>query len=107
MFEMIRKFACLATSILMAGCSLEPRFGQREGVRGYSYTEPANSDFRVEFHGDFAVFAAEDGRPIVTRFVSTILPRFADRYEGEGYMLTLDPEACLRTADGKVRGPCS
>jgi hypothetical protein len=96
-------FACL---ILVAGCSQQPDFTSvhiAEDVVCYTENPVANLDLTLR--GNEAV-VVDGGEQITLRFVSSVWPRMEDRYEGGGYVLTIDPEAFLQRPDGSRRGPC-
>lgn len=104
---MLRAAICLTLAVVTSACSLEPAFTPVSGAHSYGcYTEPGSSDFAAEFRGE-TVLVTDQGRSVTLQFVPSIWPRFKDRYEGKGYVLTLDPEAVLTTPDGRIRGPCT
>lgn len=103
---MLRAAISLVLVVVSSACSLEPGFGPDSGTRSYGcYTEPGSSDFSVEFRGKTALIVDQE-RSVTMQFVPSVWPRLEDRYEGEGYVLTIDPEAALRMPDGRIRGPC-
>ena len=76
------------------------------GKRSYTcYTSTPETRLDIETAGKTA-FVVDGGRRIELRFVPTVWPRMEDRYEGRGYVLTLDPEAVLLKPNGQGVGPC-
>lgn len=69
------------------------------------YLEQGDAAIQVE-HRNMVASIFADGANHDLRFTRSIWPRFADRYEGDGYVLTIDPEAFLETPSGLRRGPC-
>ncbi len=95
-------------SIFSSACSQQPgfSFAQQDGAKTFGcYTEKPASMFEAEF-ADGDVMVADNGKRITLHFSPSIWPRAEDRYEGEGYVLTFDPEAFLTRPDGSTRGPC-
>ena len=91
---------------MTSACSMKPEFPQSGPVGFGCYTEGGSHDFVVEFDRDTAAVNL-GGTVHRLKFVKSILPRSEDRYEGDGYVLTLDPEAFLQSPDGSQRGPCT
>src|SRR5262245_1192686 len=104
----IRATLGLAISLIpisVGGCSMKPRFSEPARVGFGCYTESGSNDFEVEFHGDDAVIRIANETHQV-RFVPSVWPRLEDKYAGDGYVLTIDPEAYLVQPNGARRGPC-
>jgi hypothetical protein len=96
----------LFTAGILSACSLEPSFGRGARERSYyCYTENPASHLLVTF-ADKDASVIVDGRSINLTFVASVWPSLEDKYEGQGYTLTLDPEALLSTPDGRRIGPC-
>jgi hypothetical protein len=96
----------LFTAGILSACSLEPSFGRGARERSYyCYTENLASHLLVTF-ADKDASVIVDGRSINLTFVASVWPSLEDKYEGQGYTLTLDPEALLSTPDGRRIGPC-
>jgi hypothetical protein len=92
--------------VCLSACSLEPGFDTANGsVTYYCGAEGRGSIFRVTYTGKEATIDYLGMRHVL-HFVSSVWPRHDDRYEGEGYLLTLDPEVFLTTRDGVRIGPC-
>ena len=97
---------CGLVLLALAGCSLEPGFDTISGnKRFHCHPDAADGPLDVKFIGREAT-VTERGEQITLRFGSSIWPRMEGRYEGEGYILTLDPEAFLTRPDGSRLGPC-
>lgn len=94
------------SGLALSACSLEPDFHGKDGERALAcYTEDARGSLNVAI-GDDAVVLTDQGKQVRLTFVASVWPRFEDRYEGEGHVLTFDPEAFLKRPDGTTRGPC-
>lgn len=100
------RIALLTAALLpVSGCSLEPEYRPRGGSLYTCYAQEPASSFTVEF-GPRTAIVSDNLSRVELKFVADIWHRWADIYIGNGYALTLDPEARLTTPDGKVRGPC-
>jgi hypothetical protein len=97
---------CGPAFMLLASCSLEPGFSSLAQGKSITCRHSASGEaIDVTLSGHEAVVIDQDRR-IILRFVSSIWPRTEDRYEGEGHVLTFDPEGRLHRPDGSSFGPC-
>jgi hypothetical protein len=97
--------AVLVIAAIVGGCALEPEY-EAPGERSYyCYLEEPVWQLTIEFARNTAT-VSDSGKRVELTFVTSAWPRFEDLYEGQGYTLTLDPEARLATPDGRVIGPC-
>jgi hypothetical protein len=102
----IAGLAAFSTLGLMPACSLEPIFrdrAPRENIPCYTEEPVAYLDIAFDRHTAIVV---DRGEQITLNFVPSIWPRMEDVYEGEGYLLSMDPEAGLVRPDGSSVGPC-
>ncbi len=97
---------CGPVLLALAGCSLESGFSSLpQGERFVCRAGASPEQIDVTLNGHEAVVIDQDRR-ITLRFISSIWPRAEDRYEGEGHVLTFDPEGRLQRPDGSSLGPC-
>jgi hypothetical protein len=94
-----------AVLMSISACSLEPGFALSGEQTFECNTEDEHGQLQITFESDQAI-VLDHGKQISLHFVESLWPRMEDRYEGQRYSLTLDPEVFLYRPDGSVRGPC-
>lgn len=99
---MVCGLVCLA----LASCSLEPGFSSLPQGKSFACRDAASGDMINVTLDGHAAAVIDQQRQIALSFVASIWPRAEDRYEGDGYILTFDPEGRLHRPDGSTFGPC-
>lgn len=90
----------------LAACSLTPGFDELNGEEIFEC--PLADDampLRVAFNNHEATIV-DRSKSVTLQFVQSVWPRMEDRYAGDGYSLTIDPEVYLTRPDGSTQGPC-
>ncbi len=108
---MTRKCLIVAAVCAAAGCSLAPDYGEPGRERLYRCYMPLEyAEYAIVFSDRSArvVFLDEEiDLAFVPQSIFSGLGFLReDLYRGEGYTLTLDPQAHLTTPDGIRYGPC-